>query len=115
MSQTNLETQQCEACHIDAPQVEDGLKNEYLATLVGWSVVSVEGVDQLQKSYSFKNFRTALAFTNAVGALAEAEGHHPDILTSWGKVTVTWWTHSINALHKNDFICAAKTDAINTD
>jgi len=114
MSQTNLESQQCEACHIDAPQVDELSKNEYLATLVDWSVITVEGVDQLQKSYSFKNFRTALAFSNLVGALAEEEGHHPDILTRWGEVTITWWTHSINGLHKNDFICAAKTDALST-
>jgi len=112
MSQNNLDALKCEACHIDAPAVLDVQKNEYLAALSGWSVISVESIDQLQKSYSFNNFRNALAFTNAVGALAEEQGHHPDILTSWGKVTVTWWTHSIKALHKNDFICAAKTDGL---
>jgi len=54
----------------------------------------------------------ALAFTNRVGALAEAEGHHPALLTEWGRVTVTWWTHKIRGLHRNDFIMAAKTDAL---
>ena len=54
----------------------------------------------------------ALAFTNRVGALAEREGHHPALLTEWGRVTVTWWTHKIRGLHRNDFIMAAKTDAL---
>jgi hypothetical protein len=56
--------------------------------------------------------RDALAFTNRVGALAEEEGHHPALLTEWGRVTVTWWTHLIRGLHRNDFIMAAKTDAL---
>jgi 4a-hydroxytetrahydrobiopterin dehydratase len=62
--------------------------------------------------FTFNDFAGALAFTNRVGALAEAEGHHPAILTEWGKVTVTWWTHAISGLHRNDFIAAAKTDAL---
>ncbi|MEP0825876.1 MAG: 4a-hydroxytetrahydrobiopterin dehydratase, partial [Nitrososphaera sp.] len=65
-----------------------------------------------EKSFAFKDFAEALAFTNRVGAIAEQEGHHPDILTEWGKVTVSWWTHKIKGLHKNDFIMAAKTDAL---
>jgi 4a-hydroxytetrahydrobiopterin dehydratase len=54
--------------------------------------------------------RAALAFTDRIGALAEAEGHHPALLTEWGKVRVEWWTHKIGGLHRNDFIMAAKTD-----
>ena len=61
---------------------------------------------------TFPVFASALAFTNQVGALAEAEGHHPAILTEWGRVTVSWWTHAIRGLHRNDFIMAAKTDAL---
>jgi len=60
----------------------------------------------------FKNFAQAVAFTNKVAEIAEAEGHHPAILTEWGKVTVTWWTHKIKGLHRNDFIMAAKTDQL---
>ena len=67
---------------------------------------------QLQRVYSFKNFKLALAFSNQVGDLAEAVFHHPSILTEWGKVTVTWWTHTIHGLHHNDFIMAAKTDTL---
>jgi 4a-hydroxytetrahydrobiopterin dehydratase len=82
----------------------------YLSQLVGWQILDVAGVNHLQKVYSFKNFAQALEFTNRVGAIAETENHHPAILTEWGKVTVTWWTHKISGLHENDFIMAAKTD-----
>lgn len=58
--------------------------------------------------FKFKDFAEALAFTNKVGQIAEEEGHHPSILTEWGGVTVTWWTHKIKGLHRNDFIMAAK-------
>lgn len=83
-----------------------------LQALTGWEVVEVSGVFQLKKSYSFKNFAEALAFTNQIGALAEAEDHHPEILTEWGKVTVTWWTHSVNGLSPGDFAMAAKVDTV---
>ena len=71
---------------------------------------SCDGVTQLQRQYKFKSFKSALEFTNKLGAIAELEDHHPAILTEWGSVTVTWWTHTINGLHHNDFIMAAKTD-----
>jgi len=62
--------------------------------------------------FRFSNFAEALSFTNRVGDLAEAEGHHPAILTEWGQVTVTLWTHAIRGLHRNDFIVAAKIDSL---
>jgi 4a-hydroxytetrahydrobiopterin dehydratase len=74
--------------------------------------VEREGIKRLERTFKFKNFVQALAFTNKVGELAEAEGHHPAILTEWGKVTVTWWTHKIRGLHRNDFVMAAKTDRL---
>ncbi len=77
-----------------------------------WILVEEDGIEKLQRHFSFKNFVDALAFTNQVGELAEKEGHHPAILTEYGKVTVTWWTHKIGGLHRNDFISAAKTDAL---
>ena len=77
-----------------------------------WQVVEVEGILRLQRVFIHKNFAQALAFTNQVGELAEAEDHHPALLTEWGKVTVAWWTHKIKGLHHNDFIMAAKTDAL---
>ncbi len=77
-----------------------------------WQVIKREGVQQLERSFEFKNFAQALAFTNAVGRLAEAENHHPAILTEWGRVTLTLWTHKVSGLHMNDFVLAAKVDRL---
>lgn len=75
----------------------------------GWQVVSGH---HLQKEYGFPDFRSALAFTNRVGELAESEGHHPDILLAWGRVVLTIWTHKIDGLSESDFILAAKADLL---
>jgi 4a-hydroxytetrahydrobiopterin dehydratase len=83
---------------------------EFMPQVTEWQIVEREGIKRLERTFKFKNFVQALAFTNKVGELAEAEGHHPAILTEWGKVTVTWWTHKIRGLHRNDFAMAAKTD-----
>ncbi len=77
-----------------------------------WHVVQREGIQQLERVFQFKDFAQALAFTNAVGRLAEAEDHHPAILTEWGRVVVTLWTHKVHGLHVNDFILAAKIDGL---
>jgi 4a-hydroxytetrahydrobiopterin dehydratase len=77
-----------------------------------WTMVGREGIQRLERTFAFPSFAEALAFTNRVGAVAEAEDHHPAILTEWGKVTVTWWTHKVGGLHLNDFIAAAKTDRV---
>ncbi len=67
-------------------------------------------IGNIQRAFRFENFAQALSFTDRVGALAEKEGHHPSILTEWGRVTVRWWTHKIKGLHLNDFIMASQTD-----
>lgn len=85
---------------------------QYLAQLDGWKIALKQGVHQLQKAYTFDDYVQAITFTNRTGELAEAHQHHPAILTEWGKVTVYWWTHSLKGLHLNDFIMAAKTDAL---
>jgi 4a-hydroxytetrahydrobiopterin dehydratase len=85
-----------------------GLKPE----IPQWSVVERDGIARLERVFRFANFAEALAFTNRVGALAEAAGHHPAITTEWGRVTVGWWTHAIAGLHRNDFVMAAKTDQL---
>ena len=100
----------CEACRAGAPLATRQEIVEYMSQLAGWQILDVAGVNHLQKVYSFKTYAQALKFTNQVGAIAEEENHHPAILTEWGKVTVTWWTHKIAGLHANDFIMAAKTD-----
>ncbi|MHC4798008.1 MAG: 4a-hydroxytetrahydrobiopterin dehydratase, partial [Planctomycetota bacterium] len=71
-------------------------------------------VDQhhLEKEFKFKNFLQALEFTNRVGALAEEQGHHPDIHLAWGKAKITVWTHKIDGLTESDFVFAAKADAL---
>lgn len=86
----------------------------YLPQVPEWYVVERDGIKRLERIYTFPTFVDALAFTNKVGQLAEEEGHHPALLTEWGKVTVTWWTHKIKGLHRNDFIMAAKTDRLYT-
>jgi len=77
-----------------------------------WSVVDRDGIARLERVFTFPDFAAALAFTDRVGALADAQRHHPALLTEWGRVTVTWWTHAIRGLHRNDFVMAAKTDAL---
>jgi 4a-hydroxytetrahydrobiopterin dehydratase len=77
-----------------------------------WEVVERENILRLERVFKFKDFVQALEFTTRVGKIAEEEGHHPALLTEWGKVTVTWWTHKIKGLHRNDFIMAAKTDEV---
>lgn len=109
---TRLSDKSCTACRVGAPLATKTEIAEYLSQLTGWQIVDVDGVKRLQKVYNFKTFAQALKFTNQVAAIAEAENHHPALLTEWGKVTVTWWTHKIAGLHQNDFVMAAKTDKI---
>lgn len=110
----DLVNQKCEACRPDAPVVSVEEIEELIKQVPEWLVIEIDGIKRLTRTYKFKNFVRALAFTNAVGELAEAAGHHPAILTEWGKVGVSWWTHKIGGLHKNDFIMAARTDSIET-
>ena len=109
---SQLTAQSCEACRADAPRVDDQELAELIQQIPEWVPEVRDGILQLERVFKFKNFREALAFTNRVGEMAEEEGHHPGLLTEWGKVTVTWWSHSIKGLHRNDFICAAKTDTL---
>jgi len=109
---SELTEQKCVACRADAPRVTEAEVTEMKPRIPQWEIIPRVGIAQLERVFRFDNFRDALAFTLKVGELAESEGHHPAILTEWGKVTVTWWTHKIKGLHRNDFIMAAKTDAI---
>ena len=105
----------CVACRHDSPRVTAGEIAELGREVSGWQLLERDGIARLERAFHFRNFTDALAFTNRVGALAEAEGHHPALLTEWGRVTVTWWTHKIGGLHRNDFIMAAKTDGLVTE
>ncbi len=105
-----LSQQSCEACHAGAPRISDADLKTLMPKIPDWSIVVVDEIMRLNREFDFKNFEQAMAFSNRVGTVAEAAGHHPAILTEWGKVTVTWWTHKIKGLHKNDLIMAARTD-----
>lgn len=110
-----LSEERCEACRVNAPRVSASELAELIRQIPEWQAEVVDGVMQLQREFSFRNFVDALAFTNQVGVLAEQAGHHPALLTEWGKVKVSWWTHKIKGLHRNDFILAAKTDTLLSD
>jgi 4a-hydroxytetrahydrobiopterin dehydratase len=108
---SDLASSACEACKIDAPLVSGDEVSVLLKEIEGWDVIN-EGVKKLKKEFSFSNYSDSVDFSNKVADMAEQEDHHPQIILEWGKVTVIWWSHKIKGLHKNDFICAAKTNNI---
>ena len=83
--------------------------HQQLTEFAHWNVVNEH---HLERNYGFPDFRSALAFVNKVGELAEQQGHHPDILLRWGKVEITIWTHAVDGLTESDFILAAKIDRL---
>ncbi|HEU4560805.1 MAG TPA: 4a-hydroxytetrahydrobiopterin dehydratase [Longimicrobium sp.] len=107
---TELAKGHCEPCHKGAPKVTAAEASEILRQIPGWTIAEVDGVERLERLFTFPDFATALAFTVRVGEIAEAEDHHPELVTEWGRVKVSWWTHKIGGLHENDFIMAAKTN-----
>lgn len=109
---TRLASERCVACRPGAPAVTEAELAWLAPEVPGWRVVTREAGLRLERTYTFPSFAEALAFTLRVGALAESEDHHPALLTEWGRVTVTWWTHAIGGLHRNDFVMAAKTDRL---
>lgn len=109
-----LTEMKCVACRRGAPTVTDEEMEALRPQVPEWEVVERDGIKRLERVFTFSDFASALDFTNKVGAIAEEEGHHPALLTEWGKVTVTWWTHKIRGLHHNDFIMAAQTQSLIT-
>jgi len=107
---TNFLKKKCVPCEKGTPPVVGkDLEMMFEELGGGWKLVNDH---HLEKEFPFKDFAEALTFTNQVGALAEKEGHHPDIHLTWGKVRLIIWTHKINGLSENDFILAAKCDEI---
>jgi 4a-hydroxytetrahydrobiopterin dehydratase len=102
----------CVAVTRESRAVDDRERAQLSAEIHDWATVTRDGVERLERVFKFKNFAQALAFTNRVGAAADAEDHHPAVLTEWGRVTVTWWTHVVVGLHRNDFVMAARTERI---
>lgn len=102
----------CVPCSGTAQHLTDDEVQALLPEIPEWKLVEHNDVNRIRRTFRFKNFKQALEFTNQVGEIAEEEGHHPTILTGWGKVTVTLWTQAIKGLHQNDFIMAARIDAL---
>jgi 4a-hydroxytetrahydrobiopterin dehydratase len=103
----DLASKSCVPCRGGVPPLKCAELAGYAEQVPGWTVVDEH---HLEKTFKFPDFRSALEFTNRVGALAEEQGHHPDLLTSWGKVVVTLWTHKIDGLTESDFVLAARID-----
>jgi 4a-hydroxytetrahydrobiopterin dehydratase len=99
-------------CRGGVPALQGEELERLKAQVSGWQVVDSH---HLWKTYSFSDFRTALDFVNKAGAIAEEEGHHPDLFLAWGKVEVKIWTHTIDGLTENDFVLAAKIDRIHSN
>ncbi len=107
---SDLASKQCIPCRGGVPPLA-GTEREALLKELGNGWRAVEG-HHLEKEYSFPDFKSALAFTNRVGELAEREGHHPDIYLAWGKVRITIFTHKIDGLTESDFVLAAKIERL---
>ena len=109
---TLLAQERCTACRRDSPSVTPDEITALYPQTPEWELRIADSIPKLDRTFRFKDFATALEFTNRVGELAEEEGHHPLLTTEWGRVRVAWWTHKIRNLHRNDFVMAAKTDEI---
>ena len=103
----SLSTKHCIPCREGVPALKGEELEKLKSQVPGWQVVDGH---HLCKTFTFPDFRTALDFVNRTGEIAEAEGHHPDLLLSWGKVEVKIWTHKIDGLTESDFILAAKIE-----
>lgn len=109
---TDLASGECVPCRGGEPTLTESEILELKSQVPEWTLEIQNGIWRLQRVFKFKNFIEAMTFTNKVAALAEEQGHHPRIVSEWGRVTVQWWTHVIKGLHRNDFIMAAKTDKL---
>jgi len=107
---TALTEKTCVPCRGGVPPLGEAEAQALLSQIPDWELL--DGATRIERRYAFKNFREALGFVDRVGALAEAEGHHPDITFGWGYATVSLHTHKIKGLHENDFIMAAKIDQL---
>jgi 4a-hydroxytetrahydrobiopterin dehydratase len=101
-----LASKSCVPCHGGIPPISRAQAEGYLKQIPGWTLT--EDAQRIEREFKFKDFAAALAFVNQVGAVAEAENHHPDLHFGWGYCKVILWTHKIHGLHENDFIMAAK-------
>ncbi len=104
-----LAEKSCVPCRDGTAPLDGFAVRGLLQQIQGWEAVNNH---HLTKTYSFPDFKAALGFVNRIGAMAEEQGHHPDVYLAWGKARVDIWTHKINGLTESDFIFAAKCDAL---
>jgi len=109
---TSLAAGKCVPCRGGDPSLTDAEIADLIPQTPQWEFVMRDGIWRLERIFKFKNYAQSLDFTNKIAALALQEDHHPLIVLEWGRVTVSWWTHVVKGLHKNDFIMAAKTDEV---
>jgi 4a-hydroxytetrahydrobiopterin dehydratase len=109
---STLTQENCIRPTLEVPSLSETEVDGLTPQVPEWNIFAVDGIQRMERAFKFKNFVQALAFTNRVGELAEEQDHHPALLTEWGKVSVTWWTHAVGGLHRNDFIMSAKTDEL---
>jgi len=109
---TVLSQEKCVPCQGYVEPVADEEIVQYRQQIPDWSVKEENQTRYLERSYTLRNFQEALRLTQRIGEVAEQEQHHTTLIVEWGKLTVQWWTHTINGLHQNDFIMAAKTDQV---
>ncbi|PHR54320.1 MAG: 4a-hydroxytetrahydrobiopterin dehydratase [Arcobacter sp.] len=102
----------CSPCTDKTPQLNKIEISKLLEEVPLYQLFEIEGIKRISRLYTFKNFKKALSFTNEIGRIAEEENHHPELVLEWGKVKVSWWTHSIEGLDTNDFIMAIKSDKL---
>lgn len=107
-----LFNQQCERISSKSQSLTYDEINEYMERFHDWSVIESEGNPRLRRTFKFPNFTQAAQFAWDIGKHADEQNHHPVILLNGRTAQVTWWTHALNGLHKNDFVMAARTDDI---
>jgi 4a-hydroxytetrahydrobiopterin dehydratase len=108
---SELASKTCVPCRGGVPALKGEHLHNYSHQLPQWNVVEEH---HITRTFTFPDFKDALEFVNRVGAVAEEQGHHPDLLLTWGRVEVTLWTHKVNGLTESDFIMAAKIDSLYT-
>jgi 4a-hydroxytetrahydrobiopterin dehydratase len=114
MGGSELASRHCVPCRGGTPPLKGEALEKFKSELPDWRVAGLEEIDEhhIEKTFLFPDFKAGLDFVNRVGALAESEGHHPDLCLAWGRVQVIIYTHKINGLSESDFILAARIDQV---